>query len=89
MLSSWEHPIEGPDLIQERIDAGVAYLHQIHHAVLKAGETQKEDLMELCRQVVSDLGLPPFAVNPLVARSFASSLAAGHADPRTGPSGSE
>jgi hypothetical protein len=32
--------------------------------------------MELCKKVVSELGLPPFAANPLVAKAFASSLAA-------------
>jgi hypothetical protein len=30
--------------------------------------------MELCQKVVSELGLPPFAAIPLVAKAFASSL---------------
>ena len=32
--------------------------------------------MKLCRHVVSELGLPPAAINPLVTGSFASNLAA-------------
>jgi Na+(H+)/acetate symporter ActP len=31
--------------------------------------------MELCRHVVNELELPPFAANPLSARAFASNLA--------------
>ena len=30
--------------------------------------------MELCRRVVVELGLPPMAVNPLVAKSLESNL---------------
>jgi len=35
-----------------------------------------QDIMQLCKQVAGTLGLPPIAVNPLVAKAFASSLAA-------------
>jgi len=37
--------------------------------------------MELCRQVIEELGLPPFAANPLTARAFASSLSLGDKPP--------
>lgn len=54
----------------------MAYLKRIHTAVINNSRTEKpQNIMELCKKVVSELGLPPFAVNPLVARAFASSLA--------------
>jgi len=36
---------------------------------------KKREPMELCKQVVDSLGLPPAAINPLVAKGFSSSLA--------------
>jgi hypothetical protein len=76
LLSSWEAPIRGREAVAERMDAGLAYLRRIHETVLKAGGAGQQDLMELCRHVVRELGLPPGAANPLVARAFASSLKA-------------
>jgi hydroxyacylglutathione hydrolase len=76
LLSSWEDPIRGRENIEKRIDAGFLYLRRIHESVLKARHDGKENLMELCRQVVVELGLPPFAAMPLVAKAFASSIEA-------------
>lgn len=76
LLSSWEAPVQGHEQIGRRIDDGLKYLRRIHEAVCTAKDQGKDDLMDLCRHVVNDLGLPPFAANPLVARSFASHLAA-------------
>lgn len=76
LLSSWEAPIHGYERIDKRIEDGFLYLCRIHDTVLKAKNQGKDDMMELCRHVVSEMGLPPFAANPLVARSFASNLAA-------------
>ena len=74
LLSSWEPPIQGQEKIRERIDESIFYMKHIHAAVLEAGSIVKTDIMELCRLVVDKLGLPALAVNPLVARAFASSL---------------
>ena len=82
LLSSWEPPVQGQEPIRKRIDAGLAYLRRIHAAVLAAKAAGETEPMELCAQVVALLGLPPFAVNPLVARAFASSLALDN-QPRT------
>ena len=76
LLSSWEAPIQGYERIEKRIGDGFLYLCRIHETVLRARSQGKEDLMELCRYVVNEMGLPPFAANPLVARAFASNLAA-------------
>lgn len=77
LLSSWEPPVIGQGKIQERMAAAIAYLEKIHGAVLAAAAGDNLDRMELCRRVVGNLGLPPAAVNPLVAGSFAASLAVG------------
>lgn len=74
LFSSWEPPIQGKEKISKRMDESVAYLERIHDAV-DNNSNGKEGMMELCQKVVSELGLPPFAANPLVAKAFASSLA--------------
>lgn len=76
LLSSWEAPMHGNEQIGKRIYDSILYLRRIHETVLKAKSHGKEDLMDLCRYVVTEIGLPPFAANPLVAKSFASNLAA-------------
>ena len=75
LLSSWEAPLHGRENIDKRIDDSLSYLRRIHETVLKAKSQGKEDLMDLCSSVVDELGLPPFAVNPLVARTFAANVA--------------
>ncbi len=75
LLSSWEAPLYGSALIAERMNDSILYLQKIHETVIQGKSQGLEDLMELCRYVVMTLGLPPLAVNPLVARSFAANLA--------------
>ncbi|MHB8808403.1 MAG: hypothetical protein ACYC9M_00115 [Desulfobulbaceae bacterium] len=55
--------------IRQRIEAGVSWLRRIHTTVLRIHEEQQMTDMELCTRVVRELGLPPLAANPLVARS--------------------
>ncbi len=81
LCSSWEDPVKGAENITRRYEEAVSYLQKIHEAVLKARKSGKEDLMELCRQVIGELGLPPFAANPLTARALASSLSLGDRSP--------
>lgn len=76
LLSSWDAPARGRSDIERRIDEGLSYIRTIHKAVLNAGGQGQRDVMELCRLVVGELGLPPHAANPLVARSLASNMAA-------------
>lgn len=77
LFSSWEPPIHGTESIDKRMEESIAFLQRIHEMVSKIRETAKNmDIMELCQKVVSELGLPPFAANPLVAKAFASSLTA-------------
>jgi hydroxyacylglutathione hydrolase len=74
LCSSWEDPLQGAEIIVRRCDQALSYLQKIHESVLRARSQGKEDLMELCRQVIGELGLPPFAANPLTARALASNL---------------
>lgn len=77
LFSSWEPPIHGREKIIARMEESIAYLERIHAAVINCSNcNNSQSIMELCRQVVSELGLPPFAAMPLVAQAFASSLAA-------------
>ncbi len=77
LFSSWEPPIQGRERIRERMRQTADWLNRIHESVLRQSARQgSTDGMELCRSVVKELALPPAAVNPLVARAFASSLPA-------------
>ena len=57
------------------MDDGFEYLQSIHNAILKiTDEAILRDPFQLCKQMVDDFGLLETAVNPLIARSFASHL---------------
>lgn len=79
LLAAWDGPRSGSDayLIMDR---GLDYLQQIHEAVLRAagemGSHAEIDPMKLCRKVIAEMELSPSMINPLVARSFMSSLPA-------------
>jgi len=76
LLSSWESPIRGRDQIDRRVESGLVYLRKIHDTVLKTYEEKKHTGMSLCKEVVANLGLPPFVANPLLAKAFMSSVEA-------------
>jgi hydroxyacylglutathione hydrolase len=74
LLSAWDIPRIGSEAYRI-MDEGLEYLQDIHSAVLKVGATDARlDPVELCRKVLSELGLPERMANPLVAGSFQSSL---------------
>lgn len=74
LLSSWDAPRHGEDVCRS-IDDSLAWLERLRETARDAarGETAP-DPMDLCRQAAASLGLPPFAINPLVARSFMACL---------------
>lgn len=75
LLSSWDEPKRG-EAVGQRFQEGRGYLRRIDEAVRKAATVQKQvNPMGLCREVVQELGLPPVAVNPLVAKALMSHLA--------------
>jgi len=70
LYSSWADPIWG-QAATEAIQAGIRYLKAIHDTVMQVdSELDQPDPMELCKRCIAKLGLPPFAANPLVARSL-------------------
>lgn len=74
LLSAWDRPRQGAEA-QEMLGESLLWLERIHRTVQRiAGDDGSGDRMELCRRAVAELGLPPFAVNPLVARSISACL---------------
>jgi len=74
LLSAWDMPRSGPE-IAAALERGLTWLHRIKEAVEEEVQlVQPRDPLALCQGVVKRLGLPPVAVNPLVARSFAGCL---------------
>ena len=55
----------------------MSYLQKIHNIVLSTYEKNQQTGMELCKQVIGSLGLPPFVANTLLVKAFASSLIVG------------
>lgn len=75
LLASWTEPLAG-EAANKMMDDGLEYLQRIHRAIREVMEKKKiEDPMELCAEMVSILGLPGVAINPLIAKSFVSHLA--------------
>lgn len=72
VFSSWEEPIQGSTRIQDRMQESLQLLRTVHQTVCANIEEEQDD-MQLCERVVKALSLPPFAVNPVMAKAFASS----------------
>lgn len=78
LLSSWDDPQES-GRVRQRMDDGLAYLQQVHDAVLRVAPSEGlPDWGELSGKVLAELGLPSALANPLVARSFESHWKARH-----------
>lgn len=73
LLPAWEGPGKGGDAYRQ-MDRALVYLQRIHEAVLASAGTGSPDPMELTRKTAAVIGLPPQAVNPLLARTFAANL---------------
>jgi glyoxylase-like metal-dependent hydrolase (beta-lactamase superfamily II) len=73
LLPAWDTPRESGEAYLQ-MDRAVDYLQRIHEAVRAGSGDGSTDLMDLTRKTAAILGLPPQAVNPLLARSFAANL---------------
>ncbi len=73
LLSSWDEPRNG-DAAYQQMDLALDYLQKIHKIVLTLGGDGSCDLRELTQKAAEALGLPPRAVSPLLARTFAANL---------------
>lgn len=75
LLSAWDEPRFG-DAAYGQMDLAIDYLQKIHTAVIASVGDGNPDPMELTHKTVAALRLPPQAVNPLLARTFAANLRA-------------
>jgi hydroxyacylglutathione hydrolase len=73
LLSSWDDPRSG-DAAYQQMDKALDYLQKIHTAVLSTAVDCSDDLMVLTQKTAATLLLPPQAVTPLLARTFAANL---------------
>ncbi len=73
LLSSWDEPRNG-DAAYQQLDLALDYLRKIHKTVLTIAGDGSYDLMILTQKAAEALGLPPQAVSPLLARTFAANL---------------
>lgn len=73
LLSSWDDPRRGDDAYRQ-MDLALDYLQQIHEAVLVSAGDRFPDMTELTGKAAAVLGIPPQAVTPLLARTFAANI---------------
>jgi len=73
LLSAWDKPRMAGDAYRQ-MDRAAGYLQVIHTAVLANADAGSSDPMELTRTTAAAIGLPPEAVSPLLARTFAANL---------------
>jgi glyoxylase-like metal-dependent hydrolase (beta-lactamase superfamily II) len=73
LLSSWDEPRKD-GYAYHQMDLALEYLQLIHEVVLDNAGVGNPGLMELTIKSAAVLGLPPQAVNPLLARTFAANL---------------
>ncbi len=73
LLSAWDEPGMGGDAYLQ-MDRAARYLQTIHEAVLASAGTGSSDTMEQTRITAATIGLPPEAITPLLARTFAANL---------------
>ncbi|MDD4137526.1 MAG: MBL fold metallo-hydrolase [Methanoregula sp.] len=75
LLSAWDEPRKGEEAYRQ-MDRALEYFRKIHEAVLASAGTGSSDPMELTRKTAAALGLPPQALNSLLARTFTANLRA-------------
>ncbi len=75
LLSAWDEPRFG-EAAYGQMDRALEYLRKIHSVVITSASDGNPDPMELTRKTAAALGLPPQAVNLLLARTFAANLRA-------------
>lgn len=74
LLSAWDEPRHA-DSAYKAMEAGLAYLENIHQVVADHADTYSEESEpRWCRNILEELDIPPAAANPLVGRSFKSHL---------------
>lgn len=74
LLASWDQPRQGKE-VYRIMDDGIGYLQRIQATVGEfVRKNKSSDPMDLCRSVVSEMGLPPSAVSPMVVKSLMANV---------------
>jgi hydroxyacylglutathione hydrolase len=73
LLSSWDEPHKD-GYAYRQMDLALDYLQHIHEVVLDSSGVGNHDPMDITIKSAAALGLPPQAVNPLLARTFAANM---------------
>ena len=73
LLSSWNEPQTG-DAVYQQMDKALDYFQKIQKTVLALSAEGITDPVELTQKAAAVLGLPPQAITPLLARTFAANL---------------
>ncbi len=74
LLASWDQPRQGKE-VYKIMDEGIGYLQRIHTVVEEYIKKHNSfDPMDLCRSIVSEMGLPPSAVSPMVVKSLIANV---------------
>ncbi len=76
MLSSWSEPIYDKMKMKESIEKGERYLSKVDTVVKKHYLNEQADL-SCCRNVITELGLPPIFIIPMVHNAFLSHVIKG------------
>lgn len=73
LLSSWSEVVTDEG-VTAKMDKSIGYFKALHKIITGIPNANNLQPMDLCKQVIEKMGLPPVAVNPLVAKSFQSNI---------------
>lgn len=73
LLSAWAGPVLAP-AVKTTLQEASGWLHRVETVVQQSAGSSMPELLELCRRVVAELGLPPLAVNPVMVRTCMACL---------------
>jgi glyoxylase-like metal-dependent hydrolase (beta-lactamase superfamily II) len=75
LLSSWDVPRKGSEA-GKLMEESLLYVRRINGIVSRVAGEREIDAMALCREAAAELGLPPAAATPHLARTFQAHLRA-------------
>jgi glyoxylase-like metal-dependent hydrolase (beta-lactamase superfamily II) len=74
LLTSWSDCTSTPMETDKLLSESEQYLSVLNEEVQKCYVGQEFGSLEACRKVITNLGLPPFYINPIVDKAFRSHL---------------
>ena len=74
VISSWTSPIYDREKLTQLLSDATTYLKQLDDCIHEIYTDHENSPLEFCKQVIEELKLPEFYVNPIVDRAFRSHL---------------